>query len=344
MPNKLYFIGPCGRGRVPTNGASAKNYQIVNFLKRRGIEFTIIDTEKWKISPLVFFRLFFCLFSYHGRYIISANDTSSYRLLTVLTKLPFRAFVAYWVIGGSLADGIKRGRFSSKPYKKIDMIMCEGTKMKFDFFECGIEKVDVVPNFKLIDFIPEKQFSKNRGIRFVFLSRMIPEKGVGVIIDAVKKLNKKGLKFKVDFYGPFENSYKDIFEMAIKDIDNITYKGFLNLNDTSNYFVLAEYDVMLFPTFWPGEGFPGVFIDAFVAGLPVIASDWNMNGELIKEGVNGWLIPPRNADALANVMEQIMENKVELTGMTNTCQKSARLYDINNVLNDKLLSKLGLLC
>ena len=100
---------------------------------------------------------------------------------------------------------------------------------------------------------------------------------------------------------------------------------------------------MLFHTYWHGEGFPGIIIDAFVAGLPVVATDWSMNGELIKAGVNGWLIPPLNAEALANVMERIMDNKEALKSKSIACQESARRYDINKVINNELLVKLGIL-
>lgn len=343
MSHRLVFIGPCGGGKIPTNGASAKNFQIINYFKSNGADVSIIDTELWKKNPLVLIRLFLSLFIYHGRYIVSANNTSSYRLLSVLTKLPFREFVAYWVIGGSIGDWVKEGKVADKPFKKVDLILVEGERMKRVFSECGIERVKVVPNFKKIDFIPKKSFNEGDKVKFVFLSRIIRDKGVDIIIEAVKKLNKRKAGYLVDFYGPFESSYKDEFLTSIEGIDNIRYKGFLNLNETSNYQELSQYDVMLFPTYWHGEGFPGIVIDAFVAGLPVIATEWSMNGELIKDGVTGWLIPPLDAEALANVMEGIMDNKETLRSKSIACQESARRYDINNVINNELLVKLGIL-
>lgn len=341
MSNKFYFIGPCGGGDVPTNGASAKNLQIVNYFKEYGCAVKIIDTERWKKNPLVLLHLFFCLFAYQGRYIVSANNTSSYRLLSILTKLPLKQFIAYWVIGGSIADWIKDGRVSAEPFKKVDMIMCEGERMKQVFLECGIERVEVVPNFKKINYIPPRSIIKKESLKFVFLSRIIRDKGVNVIIDAVKILNKRMKGFSVDFYGPFESSYKEEFMTSIDGIDNIKYKGFLNLNESNNYKTLAEYDVMLFPTYWHGEGFPGIIIDAFIAGLPVVATDWSMNGELIKEGINGWLIPPKDAKALADKMEDIIDKKDSLSEKAKLCQETARHYDIDFVLNKELLESLG---
>lgn len=51
--------------------------------------------------------------------------------------------------------------------------------------------------------------------------------------------------------------------------------------------VLKNYDALLFPTYYEGEGFAGTIIDAFAAGLPVIASDWKYNSEIIKQGITG---------------------------------------------------------
>jgi glycosyltransferase involved in cell wall biosynthesis len=55
-----------------------------------------------------------------------------------------------------------------------------------------------------------------------------------------------------------------------------------------------------FLSYWKGEGFTGVIIDAFIAGVPVIATGWNMNTEIIEDGINGFVIPPNDTVSLAN--------------------------------------------
>ncbi|MFR3494185.1 MAG: glycosyltransferase [Blautia sp.] len=54
----------------------------------------------------------------------------------------------------------------------------------------------------------------------------------------------------------------------------IRYKGMVPFNQSTE--VLKNYDALLFPTYYEGEGFAGTIIDAFAAGLPVIASDWKV--------------------------------------------------------------------
>ena len=180
-------------------------------------------------------------------------------------------------------------------------------------------------------------------MRFVFLSRIIPEKGCNTIIEAVKLLNMKySEKFIVDFYGPFEAEYEFLFKDEISTISNISYKGFLDLRNQKNYDILAKYDAMLFPTYWHGEGFPGIIIDAFVSGLPVIATDWSLNAEIIEDGKTGVILKENTIEALADAMETMINNPKSVELMSILCQNSAMNFDIMNVVSDKLLEKIGI--
>ncbi len=107
--------------------------------------------------------------------------------------------------------------------------------------------------------------------------------------------------------------------------------------------MLAGYDAMLFPTFFYGEGFAGIFIDAFISGLPVIASDWSLNGEIIKNGKTGWIVPNRNVDELANTMERVIRHPEQAWEMGQACQAQCMEYDTDHVVTPSLLKQLGLL-
>ena len=149
-------------------------------------------------------------------------------------------------------------------------------------------------------------------------------------------------KFIVDFYGPFEAEYEFLFKDEISTISNISYKGFLDLRNQKNYDILAKYDAMLFPTYWHGEGFPGIIIDAFVSGLPVIATDWSLNAEIIEDGKTGVILKDNTIEALADAMETMINNPKSVELMSILCQNSAMNFDIMNVVSDKLLEKIGI--
>ena len=99
----------------------------------------------------------------------------------------------------------------------------------------------------------------------------------------------------------------------------------------------------MFPTYYPNEGFPGTMIDGFIAGLPIISTNWRYNSHILENNVTGWLVPPQDADALAEVMERIVKEQYDINMMAENCTKKAKDYDINNLLSEEFLSFLGIL-
>ena len=163
------------------------------------------------------------------------------------------------------------------------------------------------------------------------MGRISKSKGINEILEAITILKAKDFNFHVTFYGPVEDTFK-------LESSNASYGGILDIQTNSNevYAKLSTYNVMLFPTYWKGEGFPGVLIDAFIAGLPVIATDWNMNKEIIKEGINGFLIEPKSTKALVQKMIWVMVNKSNLSVISENNQRRANDYHIDNVMPNLL--------
>ena len=177
------------------------------------------------------------------------------------------------------------------------------------------------------------------------MSRMNEKKGVSQIVESAKRLNSNGYgdKYIVDFYGTFEDeTYKTTILERIKCMDNVNYQGVLNMGENSGFDKLAEYTAMLFPTFWPGEGFPGVLIDALMAGLPVIASDWHFNPDIVEEGKTGVLIKTQDANSLYTAMKDVIEHRDKYVKMADYCQKTAAKYDVKNVINKEFLNKVNM--
>ena len=211
--------------------------------------------------------------------------------------------------------------------------------------ECGVKGVKQVSNFKPINYYPEKQTQNNKPFKFVFLSRIMPEKGCDYILEAVKQLNVQGLEnaFVVDFYGKVDEKYKDIFERKINSIENANYQGFLDLNTHQGYDKLGEYNMMLFPTYWKGEGFAGIFIDAFIAGLPIIATEWAHNKTFLEENKTAVFIPTHNIVALEKTMKACIDGKYDITSMSKAAQQEAEKYNISNVITKDLLKEIGVI-
>jgi glycosyltransferase involved in cell wall biosynthesis len=101
--------------------------------------------------------------------------------------------------------------------------------------------------------------------------------------------------------------------------------------------------MLLFPTYWKGEGFAGIFIDAFVSGLPLIITDWAHNRQFVKEGETGLFIPVQDAKALAQKMKDCIEGQYDILKMKQYCQIEAKKYDVSRIVTEGLLKKIEIL-
>lgn len=340
---KTIFIGPCGGGRIPTNGASIKNYHILTRIKRiLGDNLIIKDTEFWKTNPLVLISILATIITNRkAKYILSLNNSSAIKMIKVVSCFAPKSSIIYWVIGGSIAKWAKNGLINKECLKIPLNIIVEGESMKKDLNELGIANVSVMPNFKKINNLEHNNNQHGGHHKFIFLSRIIPQKGVLIIFEAIKKLNQLNLsnKFSVDFYGPIDDSFKDEFYNNINTIENAYYKGFIDLRYKENYSILQNYEAMLFPTFWPGEGCPGIVIDAYMANLPIIASDWNLNKDYIIDGETGYIIKPNDSVGLVDSMLKIIQNNNIKNLFKDNIKKELKRFDIDNVLNEINLIK-----
>ena len=213
----------------------------------------------------------------------------------------------------------------------------------------GVTNARFVSNFKPIPYYPDLEKAlaaraKSESMRFVFLSRVMPDKGCDYILEAVRQLNAKGLqhRFSVDFYGKIDAAYREQFLKEVGLLDNVVWHGLLDLRIPEGYDTLSSYHAMLFPTFHPSEGFAGVMIDAFIAALPVLASDWAHNTEAITDGKQGVIYPVHNIEALTDTMEKCILGQVDLLAMARNARAEAPKYEAKNALSEDFLKSIGL--
>ena len=80
---------------------------------------------------------------------------------------------------------------------------------------------------------------------------------------------------------------------------------------------MQDYFVLLFPTNYEGKGFAGILIDAYSAGVPVIAYDWKYNAERVNETVGG-VYPTGDQLAFVDILKAAATNPTLLL-----CKKTA---------------------
>ena len=343
MSKKLLFVGAVNVDAPPENGEEYKNQMLFGYLNTH-FDVKVIDTRNWSREPLTLIRLVFqMLFMPFDKIIISASSASVFRLLD-----SFRFFkgrmkkTIYFVIGGYFPKALADGRYKVRAYQSLSSIVVEGESMRKQLSVLGIKApIHVVPNFKNVEKIWGRLDRFDDHVtRFIFVSRIAEQKGVDIIFQALSdpRLEPYQQNFHVDFYGPIEKGYEEIFKKGIDKNKVCQYKGYLDFANSpeSSYETMSNYHVMLFPTFWMGEGFPGAIIDAFICGIPVIATDWNMNKEVIDEGKTGAIIAVQDPKALANAMLDAMINRNAWQGMSQHCHDRASEFDTLKVLQKHL--------
>jgi glycosyltransferase involved in cell wall biosynthesis len=331
---RILFIGAINNSKPPKGGEEYKNQLILEKLVQRSTLKTIaIDTYNWKRKPLLMAKLFLkILFIHFDSIVISASSASTFLLLKLVLK--FKPSVLnkthYLVIGGYFPEGIKTKRYDWKIYQNLKSVVLEGEILKEQILSCSdLKNIKVVPNFKKFNNNHILSMSTKDKFNFVYIGRISKPKGVYEIIEAVRvlKMQSPELIFSVDFYGPKEEEIEFPVDLPM------FYKGYLDIMNKPevSYATLTEYACMLFPTFWQGEGFPGVIIDAYVAGLPVIATDWNMNKEVVVVGETGLIIPIQDANALAMAMLKMIQNPEAVRIMSMNSMKKAKDFHIDTV-------------
>lgn len=340
----VIFVGWVNQGRAPVDGETAKNQYIIAELKKY-CKVTVLDFYKKRKHPWVYLQALLAVVTQlHATIVLSTSASNIYSVLKWFKRLNLRRNIVHWVIGGTLGDKVKNGVFNAEIIGYAKHTLVESPLMLRQLEDCGVAGVVQVPNFKHVDYIPQVN-TPNETLRFVFLSRIMAEKGCNEIIAATKLLNEWGMqdRYVVDFYGKVADYYRTTFEEGLSKLPNVKYQGFLDMRQKEGYDRLATYDMLLFPTCWRGEGFAGIFIDAFVAGLPMIITDWAHNSQFVKEGETGLFIPVHDAKALAYKMKECIEGKHDICRMKELCQMEAKKYDVRNIITEDLLRKIEIL-
>ena len=311
-----------------------------------------VDFKNWRRHPWVFLQLIWNLVIHKKDTIIFSTSTVNvYPMMKLMKKVKWKQPTIHWVIGGTLGEKVKNGIFDKDIIGYMDWTIVESNLMVQQLTDCGVKNVFQLPNFKPITYYPNikeriNEWKKEitRPLRFVFLSRIMKEKGCDDIIEAARRLNATGFKDKytIDFYGKIAETYKTDFFQKLEPLQNVNYRGFLNLQNEKGYDKLSQYDLMLFPTYWKGEGFAGVFIDALISGIPMIVTDWAHNRQFMTEGETALFIPVHDVSALYNKMKECIEGCYDIRKMALKCQQNAETYNVDKVITKSLLKKLKL--
>lgn len=139
-------------------------------------------------------------------------------------------------------------------------------------------------------------------LRLLFLANVIRGKGLHILLDALARLSPRDVALQVVGSCDIEPDYADAMRRVARNLAlAATFHG--PLNDQRLGDQLREAQVLALPSFY--EGFGIAFLEGMSHGLPAIGTTAGAMPELIADGINGYLIPPGDSEALARRLVQI---------------------------------------
>lgn len=339
MQVKVGVLGHFGEGANLLNGQTVKTKIITEELQNQLGQDQVmkIDTHGgWKTLLKAPFQVFCALKNSTNVLIFPAhNGLRVYAPLLSFVKLFFKKRkIHYVVIGGWLPQFLTQRKSLSRILKKFDGIYVETNTMKSALEAQGFENVYVLPNCKKLTVLSENELIYPSGMPYKLctFSRVMREKGIEDAVNAVVMINTAlGVQaFSLDIYGQVDEAQTEWFDSLRKDFPlYIRYGGLVPFDKSVD--VLKDYFALLFPTYYEGEGFAGTLIDAYSAGVPVIASDWKYNAELVNEDV-GYTYPTRNKEAFVGILKSIVEDPNQLLNKKRSCLKEVEKYRLDIVV------------
>lgn len=337
--SKIGFIGNFCGGAI--GGQAEKTRILYDFLNNA---YEVVKVDTFRMSPIQVLIAVWRAFLECDRIVVILASPGYFKIqpcLLLCRKLT-GAEIYEFAIGGIRYEYLANKKRRIYREKKIKKIYVESTHMVHEYQKLGLNNAVYVPNFKIMDSLhmvnrPER----TDGLRLCTFSRIDGYKGIDTAIGIVDAIyEKRHIKVDLDIIGPIDKKYEQDFRklLANADKDRVHYIGSIPSKEAIG--VLREYDVMIFPTHWKAEGFPGSFIDAMAAGLPILATDKENFHNIIINKYNGWLIDEWNINGYVEKIAELAADPELLTQMRHNAVAEAEKYTVENALS-KVLADLN---
>ena len=316
LKKRVLVLGSFGYRRNQLDGQTIKTRQVYRLLKERyGGETGYFCTQTLRDNPfkllVVLAKILRC-----GTVITIYASSGGFQTIVPfvfkLTRL-LRKRMLYVAIGSTQVDCMEGTGLYTR--RRDDLLeACRGmegflaeTKKVRDVLvqRYHFKNVDLFPNFRYFDEDTAYSPASRSTLRLVFMARITPAKGYDVAFKFFESIKGKGYDITLDFYGPMDGVCDDEFLALVDRFEGqgVRYRGVLRQQDI--YPTLRRYDVLVFPT--QIDGIPGSIIDAYIASLAVVATNWEYAHEIIDDGENGFIVAYDNPRKQQEFNEAVMK-------------------------------------
>jgi len=180
--------------------------------------------------------------------------------------------------------------------------------------------IQVIPNaIDLSQFTPPRQRDAQGPVRLLYVGRFNKFKNVETLIEAVDRLSRMDIgDFDLELVG--EGEQRPVLERMVAERGlsrRIHFSGWVPRQRIAEYYRRA--DIFVTATTW--EGMPNTVLEAMACGLPIVGTQASGLGELVQDGVNGYLVPIKDAAALAEAIALLIDNGYERRRMGRQSRK-----------------------
>jgi colanic acid/amylovoran biosynthesis glycosyltransferase len=229
-------------------------------------------------------------------------------------------------------------------FRRGDLFLCVSEHIKADLIRLGCDREKIIVHRSGIDpntFNVIRREPKTAGKTTILtIARLVEKKGVEYGIEAVAKIAAKypEVEYKIAGDGPL----RDKLQLLIAKLnvgDKIELLGWRSQDQIAQ--LLERSDILLTPSLTSSkgdqEGIPGVIMEAFATGLPVVSTEHAGIPELVQDGASGFLVPEKDVDALIQKLEILIEQPQLRYAMGRTGRKFVEQYYNIETLNNRLV-------
>lgn len=173
-----------------------------------------------------------------------------------------------------------------------------------------------------------------QGFIIAFFGRITRNKGVVDLLKAVRQTRNRGHQVSVLATGETPPAEREALEREIATLG--TPEIFRNLGPRADRLaLLAAVDAVALPSYQ--EGFPMVVLEGMAAGLPIVASRVGGTPELVRDNVDGILVPPGDVDALSTAIERVATDKILRTRLARNVRERVMEFDVERMIASYLV-------
>lgn len=324
---KLLALGPLP---PPLGGTTVLFEDFVRRIQTRIGSLTVIDMNDRR-AGFRFFSFLSALISFFWRapgHDVVTLHASVKRLIWLGAFLRLSAFfhrkpVVLRAFGGALDLQYEQAgvvaRIAFKMAFSNELVLLE-TKHLIDYFKERFPSSNIqwLPNSR--SQVDSLRSSENRNGKFIFVGHVNDAKGVGTIIDMLKSSPKEGIF--VDIAGPLSAGF---LPDRLDGVLGLNYLGVIPSESVSK--LIGEYEALVLPTSYKGEGYPGVILEAYAQATPVITTNWRSVPEIVSDSHTGILVPPNNPSALKDAMKKFLSDRSAWVDMSRNASFYVKRFD-----------------